>query len=42
MVKNGPMDMKFGTNVVCTIRNKKKLDIRTYLENLARGPKGNF
>ena len=32
VVKNGPRNMKFGTNVVCTIRNKKKLNNRLYLE----------
>ena len=42
MVKNGPRNMKFGTNVVGTIRNKKKSNNWPYLENLARGPKGIF
>ena len=30
--------MKFDTNLVFTIRNKKKQNILPYLENLARGP----
>ena len=42
MLKNGPRNMKFGTNVVCTRRNKKKLNNRPYFENLARGPIENF
>ena len=42
MVKNGPRIMKFGTNVVCTVRNKNKYNNRPYLENLAGGPKGTF
>ena len=42
MVKNGHKNMKFGKNVVCTIENTKKLNIRPYLENLARGPVGIF
>ena len=42
MVKNGPRNMKFGTNVVCTVRNKNKYNKRSYLENLAGGPEGIF
>ena len=42
MVKNGPRNMKFGTNVVFTIENKKKLNNRTYLENLTCGTEGFF
>ena len=42
MVKNGPRNMKFGTNVVCTVRNKNKYNKRSYLKNLAGGPTGTF
>ena len=42
MVKNGPRNMNFGNNIVCTIGNKKEYNNRPYLENLARGPKGIF
>ena len=34
--------MKFGTNVVFTIENKKKKNDRPYLENLAQGQEGIF
>ena len=42
MVKDGPIYMEFGTNVVFTMRNKKKSNNWPHLENLARGPEWIF
>ena len=36
MLKNGHRNMKFGMNVVCTMRNKKIQNNRPYLENFPK------